>query len=114
MSFIYPRTVSILRPTAPTGTGLQSYGAQASEIMVQIASAARASIQLKKEVGTPPAGLPADVSRRTYWQIFMPRLPLGTVQDRDIIVDDQDIRYQVTAAYWNSLGFNCLCERLES
>ena len=111
MSFLYPRVISIFRDAEPTAGGLQSYVAPNQGALV--ASGIAASIQLKKQVGTQPADLPADISRRTYWNIMF-RSPLGTVFDNDTIVDDLGVRYQVTAAYWNSLGYNCLCERMEA
>ncbi len=112
MSFLYPRTVSVQRPGASVpGVGLQAYSAPT--VAPVVATGLPASIQLKKEVGTLPASLPGDVSRRTYWNIFV-RCALGTVLDRDVIIDDAGVRYQVTGAYWNSLGYACLCERLES
>ncbi len=50
------------------------------------------------------------------WQIFIPAwsLGLGAIEDRDIIADDLGERYQVQASYWNSLGYNCTCERLQT
>lgn len=111
MSFLYPRTISVYRDLEPTQGGLQTYNTTNQGTLV--ASAIPASIQLKKETGTQPANLPADISRRTYWNIMF-RAPPGTVIDNDIVVDDLGVRYQVTAAYWNSLGFNCLCERMEA
>ena len=111
MSFLYPRTISVYRDAEPLTAGLQSYMAPNQSQLV--AAGIAASIQLKKQVSTQPADLPADISRRTYWNIIF-RAPLGTVLDNDTIVDDLGVRYQVTAAYWNSLGYNCLCERMEA
>jgi len=112
MSFLYPRTISISRPTQPTGVGAVGYGGELPATETAVASGVAASIQQKKEGRPPPAGLPGD-ARMTLWRIFF-NLPNGTVADRDIIADDLGIRYQVQAAYWNSLGYNCLCERLEN
>lgn len=110
MSFLYPQTVRIERPVAPAQIGLQAYSAPAQRTVI---GTFPASIQLKKEVGALAAQLPADVSRRTYWQVFI-QAPNGTMRDRDILTDDQGIRYQVTGAYWTPLGYSALCERLEA
>lgn len=111
MSWMYPRTVTVTRPAQTTGVGLQAY--QAAPQSPTTIGSYPASIQLKKEVGIPPAKLPGDAARTTYWTIFV-QTTLGTIRDRDILIDDQSARYQVTAAYWNSLGYACLCERLEA
>jgi hypothetical protein len=113
MSFVYPRTISISRPTQPNGVGAVGYGAELPATETPVASNVPASIQQKKEGRMPGAGLPGD-ARATIWRIFFNSLQNGTVADRDIITDDLGIRYQVQAAYWNSLGYNCLCERLEN
>lgn len=111
MSFLYPRTVSVYRDSEPTNGGLQGYN-EPNELNIVTQDLA-ASIQLKRESGAQPANLPGDVSKRTYWSIFV-KAPVGTIINNDIIEDDQGIRYQVTAAYWNSLGYQCLCEIMES
>lgn len=113
MSFLYPRTVDVYRPQATAGVGNVGYVAPVPSTDKLIASGISASIQLKKEVGSMEAKLPGDTTRRTYWRIIC-QAALGTIKDRDVLVDDQGIRYQVTAAYWNSLGYQCLCERLEA
>lgn len=113
MSFLYPRTISISRPTQPVGVGAVGYGAELPATETAIASGIAASIQQKRDGKMPGAGLPGD-ARSTLWRIFFNGLASGFVVDRDIITDDLGIRYQVQAAYWNSMGYNCLCERLEN
>lgn len=112
MSLIYNRTVTVQRPVQQTGSGAIGYGGQTPTSFTTIGTY-QASIQLARENNKPPARLPGDVEKNTYWKIFI-RAANGTIQDRDVIVDDQNIRYQVTAAYWNYLGFNCLCERMST
>lgn len=118
MSFIYPRTVSVTRPAAQTGVGAIGYGGttQASETAVAGAQNVPASIQHEKEGQRPQTGLPQDVAKRTYWKIFIPfgSVAKGTIKDRDIVTDDESVRYSVAASYWNSLGYALLCERLET
>ena len=50
------------------------------------------------------------------WAIYVPpsALPRGSVKDRDIILDDEGIRYQVGQAYWEVLGYKLVCIRLEA
>lgn len=110
MGWLYPRTIAIYRSSVTTTAGLQPYSAPNQS--TPVATGIAASIQLKKEALTQPARLPGDISRRTYWSIMFPGA-LGLVRDNDTIVDDLGTRYQVVAAYWNSFGYNCLCERLE-
>jgi hypothetical protein len=80
-----------------------------------IATGLPASIQLAKERGKPEANLPAD-GGKTLWKVFIPlsAAALGLIESRDIIKDDLGTRYQVIGPYWNSLGHNLLCERLEA
>lgn len=112
MSFVYPRTISISRPTQPAGIGAVGYGGELQSIETIIISGVPASIQQKKEGRTNAVDLPGD-SRASMWQILFFGA-LGIVQDRDVITDDLGIRYQVQGAYWNSLGYNCTCEILET
>ena len=111
MSFLYPRTVTVKRVTSPSGVGALGYASQASDGLATIAQWP-ASIQLAKEVGNQPAKLPTDVGRVTYLNVFV-RAPLGSILGRDVLVDDAGLTYQVTAAYWNSLGYQCMAERTE-
>ncbi|GGH14813.1 hypothetical protein GCM10007036_14370 [Alsobacter metallidurans] len=114
MSFIYPRTISVRRPSAPSGRGAVGYqGLQASDESV-IASGLAASIQESGTASRTDAGLPADAFSSTIWRIFIPQLPDGQLRNRDIIVDDQGRRFQVVAAYWNSLGYNARCHIMET
>ena len=115
MSFLYPRTVTVKRIMPPasgaSGVGAQDYSSQVSEGLQSVGQYP-ASIQLAKEVGNQPAKLPTDAGRVTYWKVFV-RAPLGAILGRDVLVDDLGLTYQVTAAYWNSLGYQCMAERTE-
>ena len=112
MSFLFPRTISITRPAKQAGVGAIGYGGQTPSTETPVASGVGASIQLRKDGKPPDGGLPGDISKRTLWRIMF-NLPPGTVHDRDIITDEQGLRYQVLAPYWNSLGYQVLAERLE-
>lgn len=116
MSFVYPRTVSILRQAAQIGFGALPPSGAGLAPEQAIATGLPASIQQKSTGAKPDAGLPGDATNRTFWRVFIPRgqLALGAVQRGDIVVDDLGQRYHVTAPYWNSLGHNLLVERLEA
>ena len=106
-----PNTISIERPTGPSGFGATSYSN--TDATSPVAANVPAYITVKKEVGSPPAKLPGDASRRTYWRIVC-YLPENTIQDRDVLVDELGNRYQVTANNRGLLGYDILCERLEA
>lgn len=112
MSFLYPRMISITRPTHPQGVGAIGYGAQQPREEQPVAEKIAASIQLKGSGKENDNRLPGD-AKKTEWKIMF-RAQRDLVQTRDVITDDLGIRYQVLAPYWNSLGYNCLCLRLEN
>jgi len=116
MSFLYPRVISITRPNPQTGVGAISYGGVEATNETAVAAGLPASIQLKKSGNRPDTGLPADAQNKTDWTVFIPAACAanGTINARDIVTDDLGVRYQVTAPYWNSLGYALLCERLEA
>lgn len=115
MSFLYPRMVSISRESVDPSVGAVGYGGVSRTNEDVIATDLPASIQLKQGRGGPEAGLPADAAK-TVWRIFIPRAAaaLGAIETRDIVTDDLGQRYQVSGAYWNSLGHNLLCQLLEA
>lgn len=116
-SFLYPRTVNITRAGAQPSTGGDGGEAPSSDPSLEtpIATGLPANIQARNAGGKNPVGLPAGGANQT-WRVFMPRAVsvLGQIQNRDIVTDDLGNRYQVVADYWNSLGFNLICERLEA
>ena len=115
MSFLYPRTVSVARYTPKTGVGYQGYeGHTQDSEPVTLITDLPASIQLKSVSGAPEVKLPTDVSKRTYYRICIPgsAASLGDIMENDVIIDDLGLRYQVTSPYWNSLGYQLICERL--
>lgn len=115
MSFLYPRTVAVTRQAPVTGGGVKGYSGVQPAQESPVASGLPASIQLSRDRGRTEANLPAD-SGKTLWKVFIPAAyaPLGLLQSRDILTDDLGARYQVLGMYWNSLGHNLLCERLEA
>lgn len=118
MSFIFPRTISVSRVASNTTVGKAGYGGvmKANESPVSNVQNLRASIQLDRGGRNPVTNLPAD-GQKTMWKVIIepsPSVVDGSILNRDIITDDLGIRYQVVAPYWNSLGYQCLCERLEA
>lgn len=115
MSFSYPRRVAIHRPGKQTGVGAVSYGGQTLDEESAIACDLPASIQERREGSRNPIGLPGSGTMPT-WYIYIPKRSarLGLILDRDIVIDDIGVRYQVIAAYWDSMGFRLTAQTLES
>ena len=119
MSFMWPRTVTIARPSALAGVGFQQpySGQRPSEpaTMTPIASGLPASVQAQREGQRNPTGLPTD-GNRPVWRIFIKpgAITPGIVRDGDIVTDDIGRRYEVVADYFDSLGYRLHCERLEA
>lgn len=113
-SFLYPRTIKIHRPAAQTGGGMLPYGGQIQANEAEIATGIPASIQEKREGALNPTRLPGDAKVPTHY-VFIPRgkLANGTVKTGDIVIDDLEIRYQVQAPYWDSLGYRLSVITLE-
>lgn len=115
MSFLYPRTISVTRPTAQASVGRVGYGGATASTETSVASGIQASIQFDNQRTNQEINLPGNAGV-SYWRVLIPlsQAPIGLVQTRDIITDDLGQRYQVTAPYWNSLGYNLRVERLEA
>jgi hypothetical protein len=116
MSFVYPRTITITRPNTVSGIGGQGYEGLAQDQETTIVSGIAASIQERSTTRRPDARLPGDVNNNTIWHIYIKRslVALGVIQDRDIVTDDLGNRFQVMGAYWNSLGYNLDCTKLQN
>lgn len=111
---LYPRTITITRPSAKTGEGALSYGGRVQGAETTIKSGVRANVQARREGQKNPVGLPVDGTKAT-WRIFTPRGALtdGQVRDGDLITDDLGRRFQVTSDYFHNLGYTFSVERLE-
>jgi hypothetical protein len=114
MSFIYPRVVSVRRPNADAAVGAQPYSGLSEGNETQIAAGLPASIQLARKGGGPDAGVPSDAYGRVSFNVLIPAgsASIGLITENDIIVDDLGKRYQVSGAYWNSLGYNLTTDLL--
>lgn len=58
--------------------------------------------------------LPGSVSKHPQWRISTQPLPLGTIRDNDILVDEEGYRYQVALNGWTTTGYVMDCIRLET
>lgn len=116
MSTVYTRTIRIVRPTPVASLGATDYSGARSWQEKPLASSIQAAIQYKSQGKASGADLPGDTVGRSMWRILIPiaGVSRGLIQVRDLIYDDTNIRYQVTAPYYTAYGYQLLCERLES
>ncbi len=115
MSFMYPRTIVITRPAAQTGVGAQGYGGLVTGNETKVADSIPCSIQERREGTKNDGGLASDALKPS-WYIFIQKksAALGLIQDRDVVTDDIGVRYQVSAAYFDSLGYRLTATTLET
>jgi hypothetical protein len=115
LSFLYPRLVEISRPNPTTGVGALGYQGVLPTNETILFTNIPASIQAKGSTAQR-AGIPADAKSTPVWVCIIPLqfCPLGSLQERDIITDDLGNRYQISSAYWNSLGYQPECEKLQT
>lgn len=114
-SFLYPRRVAITRPNVNAGAGRVGYQGLSTPDETPIAAGLPASIQLSGPAGMGGQSLPSDPRANADWKVFVPRsaLPKGVAKLRDVVTDDEGERYQIIAAYWNSMGHNLRCSKLQ-
>lgn len=125
--WIYSRTIDVHRArTVAGGTpniGLTSYSGMAqanvSAAMGEdvIATGIPCSIQDQGMGRVKGQGLlPSDAPGPGQWKCYIPfeGAAKGSIKDRDILVDDEGVRYQVSQASWDRLGWRIVCIRLES
>lgn len=135
MSFVFPWLVSIRRPNRAETVGDVGYNAirgAADEALVtdgiglKVADGLRASIQIDRVGRRNPVGLSSDTDSQPLWKIFIPvgavrGMPPDLMRSGDIIVAsmfkgvpvDSPARYQITAPYLNSLGWQARAKVLE-
>jgi len=113
VNFLYPRSIAITRQNQDAAVGAQPYSGVTQANESTIATGIAAKIQADKGGAAPVAKLVADAAGESVWKIIF-RLPLGTVQSRDIITDDLGNRYQVISADWGSLVTTCRAQLLET
>jgi len=118
VNFIFSRTVTFYRETTQLAAGNVGYGGHKRATEVLTIGPVPASIQCPSVGNTRTADgkLPDDTAGPVRWNIYLPPRAAanGAILTRDIAVDDLGCRYQVTAAYWNPLGFKIQTTRLEA
>lgn len=97
-SFMFPRTISIRRPNnnvSPVAGSVGFGGADPVQETV-IASNLAAAITFDRFGRQDPGNIPTD-SKLPFYIISMPpnQIPVGTVVQNDVVVDDFGKRYQV-------------------
>jgi hypothetical protein len=107
------QTLTFSRQPKTTAAGLQAYSALASPAPVVYAQGIPGVLNIKKDTGRPQADLPGDASLRAFYACNF-YLPDGLVQHRDIVTDENGLRYQVVSVSSGLLGTQALVEVLES
>lgn len=129
VSFLYPRTVDVRRArtvaTANGGTGIGDVGYSGEEDSTDpsdtqgelvVFTALPCSIQSDSPGRPRGSMLPQDATSHPRWKIMIPGgvVPKGQIRDRDILIDDENYRYEVIQAFWTPLGYSLSCLRLEA
>lgn len=114
--FIYPRVIAITRPATNETPGGQDYSGTQKANETSVATGIPCSIQFSSRLSKVLGGTPSDASDIAGFRIFIPLCAAanGLITERDIATDDLGKRYQVFAAYWDSLGYNLQVELLEA
>lgn len=122
---VYPRKVDIHRNRTvaglldvigPTGYSGAEQGAGA-EGEVPLLIGLPASIQLGSAGRTTVnVGLPGDAVSKPVWKVFIPASVIKqyAVRDRDVLLDDEGYRYEVSANLWTASGYELSTVRLEA
>ncbi len=127
MGILYPRRITIQRQATVAGATDAIGGVGYSGLVLSnVSSSAQAPITLFSKIPAniqasdtgrkKDSALPGDATVAPTWRIYIPKrsLKLGSVRDRDIVIDDLGARYQVGQDYWNILGYQLICIRLEA
>lgn len=122
---LYPRTIDIHRsgsPSLTTDKGLAPYHGRSpvpdppdpsgEVVMMRGIQCTIESRGIGRSTGAMT--LPGNVSKNPQWRISTVPLPLYTIRDNDILVDDEGYRYQVALNAWTILGYVLDCIRLET
>lgn len=115
-SFLYPRRVKFFRPCAESTVGAAPYQGltRGKEAALFEGCEFRAGVQWRADGSAPSAKLPGDAPRGGFWEVLVLGLKPGDVRDRDIVVDDVGVRYQVYADYITPINAQLKCQRLEA
>lgn len=122
---VYGRTVDIHRQKTVAGVtdsiGNVGYSGAEQGVAVEgevvLFTALPASIQLGSAGrATTNVGLPGNAVQKPVWKIYIPAGSIAqhAVRDRDIIIDDEGYRYEVSANLWTAAGYEVSTIRLEA
>lgn len=98
------RTISIVRPAAPTGIGANTYSGATPASDVPLLTNWPASVLGAAGRGHPEADLPDD-SSIPYWTVLLPAFPDVILHPSDLISDDVGRNAVIAAAELSDLGW---------
>ncbi len=108
MSFLYPRVISVKRPTAASGVGNLGHGGPSIASEVLVVDGVSASIQLASSGRNSNMGaLPGDSPGPLKWTIYISGADAQSsplIEERDVIYDDLGRRFQVAGYEPESTG----------
>jgi hypothetical protein len=99
------RVVSIFRPQAQPGDGIQPYGGNTDTTETLLIAGRPCSILQGTKGEKSDANLAGD-TRSPWWAILMPVAGVDLRMD-DIITDDRGLRYVVSSVEISDLGYRC-------
>lgn len=111
MSLFRRDIITVSRVVLDTGKGAQAYSDLTNETLIY--SGIPADIQYKTITQKPLEGLPGDALSGSYYEIFF-TVPRGTILLRDIITDQNGIRYAITSPYWTIFGYQVTANKTQS
>jgi len=119
MGFIYPRTITIKRPSTalPAAGASTGYSALLPGDETTIYSGLEARIEIWRTGGRPNEHFVADAAIQPLWRVYIPTTclqgpPINTILLRDIIIDDNGMRYQVASAEFLAISWRIVVQQL--
>lgn len=108
------RTVTVWRPQQQIGIGALGYGGSTETNQTAIATGFPASVLAAAKTGHAPTNLPGDVADGWY-TLLLPSLPGGVqILAHDIVTDDLNNRYVLSAVELSDLGWRCSMMQAET
>lgn len=98
------RTVSFVRPAAPTGIGVNAYGGVALSTATPLLTRWPASVLTESSGTRPSANLPSDITTAT-WSVLLPAFPRIVLRPADLMTDDLGRTGAVATAELSDLGW---------
>lgn len=108
INLLYPRTISITRPTPVNSVGFVGYEGDTRAAETQIATGVMANVEIAASGrNSAGGGIPSDSAGPIKWTVTLPAsavaaLPL--IMERDVIYDDLGRRFQVSAYQPSAIG----------